>query len=511
VLQALRNETWSAHPDRPIDADVMAQGVAEHKITLGAGQKEANLTGISNSAFASLVEVMKKAPGIADGLNLIRRGQLTPNQLIDVIQKNGLEDEWIAAYQALSSTGLEPWEHPVSPADLALGLIRGNLTPQDVNGRPMFPTGLDSSGSNVPADPPIGIDVIKEAATSGVTPERMALLARNVGLPPGVIEGLQMLNRGIINEASFALLIEQSDARLSWGPFLLQLRRLLLTAHDYVELNLRGYISKQEMYDGTALHGMTPEDSDLLFEVLGRPLTVHQITTGLARGGVFRPLPNEIKDPYQASVHEANIKPSYYDLAIANRYNYPPLFQLNVLVKAGAIDPPTAADWATKTAEAPEVVTALTAYWQSVYPLGTSTAATPPSAVVKSQQTAALTALRTDYVSGTLDRTETANFLAFFDQTAAEAAQILSVWDEMRSVAQSAGSTPTDPIVKGQRTAAVTALRKLYLSGARSRDLAIGDLQDLGYGPLDISEVLHIWDNMLVAQTAPAPGTGGPG
>ena len=72
-----------------------------------------------------------------------------------------------------------------------------------------------------------------------------------------------MLNRGIINEAAFYLLIEQSDARLAWGPFLLQLRRMLLTPHEYAELYIRGWISQQEMYDGTALHGLTQADTDL--------------------------------------------------------------------------------------------------------------------------------------------------------------------------------------------------------------------------------------------------------
>ena len=95
-----------------------------------------------------------------------------------MLKRNGLEDEFIAAYQKLSSTELEPWEQPLSPADLALGLIRGNLNAQDVNGEPMFQPGGDTNGSNVPLNPVSDLDVIAEAAASGMSAERMATIAR---------------------------------------------------------------------------------------------------------------------------------------------------------------------------------------------------------------------------------------------------------------------------------------------------------------------------------------------
>jgi hypothetical protein len=337
VLQALRNETWSLHPDKPLDPAMLAQGVAEYKLAQTTGASEAALTGISSTAFNNLVLLLRKAPGVAEGLTLIRRGQLSPSQFVDVLQKNGLEDEWVSAYQALSATGLEPWESPLTPADLAVGLIRGNLPNFDAPSGAAFPTGLSSEGSNVPLDPVLGINVIAEAAASGIDADRMALLARNVGLPPGVIEGLNMLNRGIINEAAFGLLIEQSDARLAWGPFLLELRRMLLTPHEYAELYLRGWITQDAMYAGTALHGLTQADSDLLVEVMGRPLAVHQVTTALARGGTFGGFYEDVPEPYLSAIRESNIRPEWGNLAYTNRYTYPGYFVLKPLTQSGAI------------------------------------------------------------------------------------------------------------------------------------------------------------------------------
>lgn len=371
ILKALENETRKAYPDWPLDPATVAQGVAEAKITDALGKSEASLSGVSNSRFESLVALLQKAPGIAGGLELIRRGQLDPSTFIDILQKNGLEAEWVTAYQKISATGLQPWENAVTPADLALGLIRGNLNPQDVNGQPMFPTGLSSEGSNVPVDQPLNLDVLKEAAASGVTPERMALLARNVGLPPGVIEGLNMLNRGIINEAAFGLLIEQSDARLSWGPFLLQLRRMLLTAHEYAELYIRGYITLADAHAGGALHGVETADMDLLIDMIGRPLAVHQVTTGLARGGTFGGEYEGVPEPYLTALRQSNIRPEWGNIAYANRYSLPSPFVLKALATAGDIDQATTLQLLLDSGWPPDLAEKVAKAWVPAAPAGT--------------------------------------------------------------------------------------------------------------------------------------------
>jgi hypothetical protein len=110
---------------------------------------------------------------------------------------------------------------------------------------------------------------------------------------------------------------------------------------------------------------MSAEDVTLIYQNAGRPLVPHQITTGLARGASFNPIPGELHDPYEASAHEASVKPSYQELYIAaGKYSYPPLFQLNQLVKANAITADLAKDWATKQGYAPEVIDALYTFWQ---------------------------------------------------------------------------------------------------------------------------------------------------
>lgn len=343
LLRALENETWSLYPDKPMDALSAARGVAEGKWSEAAGQGEAVNTGFGTSVFPMLVELFKTSPSLAQAFDLIRRGQMAPGELPTVIKRLALEDHWTAFYEAVSQTGLEPWQQPLSPADLALGLIRGNLETFDAPSGPAFPTGLSSEGSNVPPDPVLGLNVVEEAAASGIDADRMALLARNVGLPPGVIEGLNMLNRGIINEAAFALLIEQSDARLSWGPFLIKLRQMLLSVHEVAEARLRGYIpTDAEMYQRTAMHGLNEEDTNLLFDIIGRPLAVHQVTTGLARGGTFGGDYEGVPEPYLTALRQSNIRPEWGNVAYSNRYTYPSGFQIKAEVKAGDLPVPEA-------------------------------------------------------------------------------------------------------------------------------------------------------------------------
>ena len=101
VVQELRNQSWQEAPSRPLDPATAAQGVAEHKIAPGAGASEASMSGIGATPFANLVAIMRKAPGIAEGLHLIQRGQLAPSDFLTVLQRNGLVS--LRAYVRLAS------------------------------------------------------------------------------------------------------------------------------------------------------------------------------------------------------------------------------------------------------------------------------------------------------------------------------------------------------------------------------------------------------------------------
>jgi hypothetical protein len=425
LLRALESETWAQYPDMPIAAQTMAQGVAEHKIDPGVGAKEALLTGFSGDAFKTLVDIVKTSPGVAEGLTLIRRGQLTPDDFLTVLQKAGLEDQWIAAYQKISANGLT-FEHVPLPApDVALGMVRNNVRNQDSAGAPIFPPGLDSTGSTIAQHPPPDIDPQAEAEMSGYDLERFTVLANNVGLPPGVIEGLSMLNRGYITEADFALLIEQSDTRIAWGPALLKLARMILTPHEYAELRLRNWITDPEMYAGTALHGLTTDDTDLLLKNIGRPLAVHQVTTGLARGGTFPGVYANVPSPFKEAIAESNIREEYSELAYANRYTLPSAFVLKALATAGDLTFDETHTLLLETGWPPDLAESVAKVW-------TTPAATTTTAPTKSATTSAIKAVGKAYIAGNTTQATAEAELTSLGEDPSTFAGLFAAWDVNR-------------------------------------------------------------------------------
>jgi len=427
LLRALENESWSTYPDAPLQAVLVATAVAEGKLTQTAGEKEAANTGISAARFDDLVTFVEAAPSVAASMELQRRGLLKKGQFATLLKRARLEDDWIAAYTAVDATGLMVWEHPLSPADIALGLIRNNLHSFDVNGVPAFPPGGDTTGSIVPPDPISDIDVVKEAAASGIDAERLAVLARNVGLPPGVIEMLRMRNRGIIDDASFYLGVAQSDTRLSWGPFLYQLRYNVLTAHEVAELYLRGWIDQKTRDDLGALDGYQTQEMDRLTEMIGRPLAVKQITTGLARGGTFGGYYKGVPDPYLSAIRESNIRPEYGNLAYANRYTLPAAFVIRALLKDGAITADQGHELLLENGW-PEQWARLVA---DHYAAPAATAVDPH---VKSAVTATYTAIRKAYVGGSITAAQVTTYQDDLATAEKAANPLVAVLDVLKAV-----------------------------------------------------------------------------
>jgi hypothetical protein len=413
LIQALENETWSAYPDKPPSAATMAIGVAQGQVDPKKAAKWAKQTGYGQDVFDALVNVANVGPGVAAAFELWRRGELDEAGFRRALLRAGLEKEWIDALWKVRLAVLDP-------ADLARAIHRGLVPdPGLLQGQ------LPARQGNVPAYPVYEIPVLDEALAGGYDKDHLGVLVGLQGNPMGAHEAAQAEFRGVLTRDDFLRAISEGNTRNEWADAIYEQSRQIITAHDWVELALRGYITLDQMYAGTATHGMTKDDSDRLFRVLGRPLTVHQITTALARGAKFNPLEGELTDPYEASVHESNIKPSYYEMAIANKYSYPSLFQLSGLVKANAIDAATAEDWARKTGLAPEVVTALGKFWRSEAPAAKAT-------TTRSATTRATTAVSKAYIATRTSRTQAEAELTKLGVPAAEFDGLFNAWDVNR-------------------------------------------------------------------------------
>jgi hypothetical protein len=203
--------------------------------------------------------------------------------------------------------------------------------------------------------------------------------------------------------------------------------RAILTPGEYAESWLRGWRTQSEAEAGAATHGMTAEHLDLLYDLKGRPIPVHQITTGLARGGTYPSTYDDVPEPYRKSLQESDIRPEWSSLAYANRYLYPSAFVLRTLAQAGDLGDQAAVE---------QVL--LEIGWKPSFATQVSTAWVGGTASGDKHVTKAETSLwsttHKSYVAGEIDDATATTALAAAGVAAAAVPQILALWAEERSL-----------------------------------------------------------------------------
>lgn len=436
-LQVVANESWraavSAGATVPLDAGDAAEIVAEGVGLQAWGQDQAAQGGLGGDQFAALVQAVLNAPGVPELLTLWRRGEISDDDFGHGLRKSRLEQRWDSGLRALKAAKL-------TPQVLALGIVRSVVKDPG-----LLAVTLDTSDSNVAQYPVYPGDALEEAAAAGISRDQLRVMVGEVGLPMAAIGAAQAFFKGILTRGAYYQAILEGDTRPEWADTILDNARQLPTAHDFVEKRLRGWTDDAGMYAGTARHGMSEPDTDTLFLISGRPISAHQIFIGILRGGVYDGPTDHIDPHWLKGAQESNIRPEWYNILWAGRYSFPPLFQLNNLVKAGAVPPDTAAQWATWEGQAPEVVTVLTAYWQSVFPTGKAAAAKPDPAI-SAARAAAVTAIRKAYVGGGISALTAAQDLADLGVSEAAQAKVITDWDVEAAIpgqeADTAGGTP---------------------------------------------------------------------
>lgn len=345
--QDIANASWSANPSLPVDPDVAAAIVAEDVEQMGWGASEAQQTGINGTRFAAMVGEALNAPGLETLFQLWRRGLIGDGDFVHGLRKGKLETRWDGGLHGLHDVLL-------SSAELAMMQQQGFI-------------------DQARAD--------SEGALQGVTAERQQLRFEVSGLPPGVAEALDMLRRGIIDDATFTQIVREGHTKTKYTPQLLQLRNRVLTHNDYVQANLRAWIDTAAMHAGGALTGYTPADMDLLFKIHGRPATAHQIFIGERRGGVYDGPTTGIDPAFLKGLQESDIRPEWYNLLWAQRYTYPAAFVLRSLTEAGDITEQQAHDILLFEGWEPTLAATVSHKWAAQ--AGTAAAAKPNPYVTK--------------------------------------------------------------------------------------------------------------------------------
>lgn len=462
-LQSAINDAWRAHQDKPPGYTTLAAGVAQGQVEPTWAAARASEQGISGDAFGRLVEIANVGPGATFAFEMWRRGFITDSGFATALKRLAIEDQWLAPLRELKNILLSPAEVANAvqqghlPNDGILPNVSAGTTP--AQGYVVPPAPDERPPSTVPLTQ-INIDPLSEAAGSGVTQERLQVMANLAGLPPGPEALLTMWNRQLIDESSVDAGIREGHMKTKWAGAFKRMRWAVLSAQDYASAHLRQWVDQEQMYEGGALTGHTKDQMDLLFLNRGRPASPTQMWRAWARGVIGpRGVPTDYADHAKA-IAISDIRPEYAEMLWGIRFNYPTLFQLNRLVQAGAIDVATGADWAHKSLYAPEVVTALTDYWSQ--PAQGTTSSWPGRAA-----TQLWTATHRAYIKGDLPDDLARSTLGFIPVRGADLDAVMLLWDAERSVTR-ADLTPAE-------------IRREYRKGVITQAEAMAELEARGY------------------------------
>lgn len=465
-LHAARNLAWSKNQTRVLEADVAAQLAAEGLIGLGDAQTEGGLTGVNPNRVAALYELSQTAPGLAEALVLHRRGIIPWAQVQHALRKAKIEPKWDAWIQK-TVTG------PLDPSDLANAVQQGfvpnaGLLAGDTPGKPPFTPAVDE----------VNLDTLGEFQAGAIDKKHATVLAELVGLPPGVVELLQMWNRNIITETAVEHGIREGHTKTKWTSALKLLRWKILSGPDLAGLWLRGWLTERQAKDLAKLDGwndvpIAGKDTamDLLYKNRGRPATPRQTHLGYARGATLPGAANE-DAALDRSVQESDIRTEWAAIEKANRWTYPSAFVIRQLTQSGAFNHAEALQILIESGWKPEYAKLAADAWAGP-------AASPTQAKWASRaQSRLFTATHRAYLTDDIDAAQATAHLETIGATAGEAATVLELWNIERAM-------PRRDLTPAQ-------IKKAYKEAKMDLATATEALQDLGYTDADITLLLEL-------------------
>jgi hypothetical protein len=468
-LEQFKNTQWTNNPYKALPATQAALAAVKGFPTALDLAQEAAKQGFSGDVFGVLEQNLREHPELALALMMWRRGYIGAGDVDRYLHRHGFDTD---TRDAILNPPGEPGglkHERLAPAQIALGIVRSII---DDPG--LMPVQLNVAGGVVPAYPQSSIDALQEAADAGITRERLRVMVGEIGLPMSNQQAASALFRGIIERPDFNRAILEGDTRPEWADAILAQARAILSPNQYTELQLRGFVDAAERRRLVAKHGMSAADSDRLLDVLGRSIAVHQITTGLARGGVYPGNYNNVPQPYKATIQRSNIREEYSELAYANRYTYPSFFAIRGLLQGGVFTADEGYQILLEMGWKPSLARTVADFYAAQAAPATPTAGPR----VKAAQTSAITEIRSAFLIGQADEAQARDWLGRIGVDATEIDGMLPIWSVMLEVPQK-GLTASQ-IKKAYRS----------LPAQWPRDRALAELDLLGYTADDAATIL---------------------
>lgn len=466
-IQDLINQAWATNPARPLDALLAAGVVAEGFADQGAMAAEASYTGYDSDRFAYMYDLALTAPGEGELLEMLRRGTISASDFTHGLRKARREPMWNEPLSELQTVRL-------TPEQLALGIVR-SVVPDPG----LLVVTLDTDGSTIPAYPQWPGDVLAEAAAGGIDKDRLRTMVGEVGLPMSLQQAASATFRGIINRQAYNLAVLEGDTRPEYADAIFEQARLIPSAHEAVQYELRGFTDDSGRYKLTDLHGMSHAHSDVLYDIAGRAPSVHEIVIGLARGATYPSTYEDVPEPYRSAIQRSDIRPEFADIVYHARFSYPSAFVIRSLATSGEWGEQTTKQTLLELGWKPELVDSTLQAWYG-------TASAGGDKHVARAQTQLWNTTHASYRGQEISDTEATSALTAAGVTATAIPSILSVWQTERDLVRK--SLSAAQIAKAVKDGVVNP----STGAVWTTQDATARLLELGYDPQDAQTLLEL-------------------
>jgi hypothetical protein len=275
MLLPINHAIASVFQNQIFDMQTAAELVTKRVISQRDGADEAHGNAFDNWHFDGLLQATYNWPAISELMELHRRGEITDHDLDNGIQRNGIPPEFADKIKGLQRIIL-------SPADLALAHLRGDITPEEL---------------------------AAYTKMVGVTTHDMDTLIGNTGEPPGLMQLLEAYRRHFIDKDRLEKGVRQSRVRNEWIPTIEKLRYTPMSTADAVRATVENYMQPSEARDIADANGLEPGHIDFLLQAWGRPLAHGEMMALYHRGLATIA---QVKQ----SVRESDIKDKYVNMSV---------------------------------------------------------------------------------------------------------------------------------------------------------------------------------------------------
>jgi hypothetical protein len=239
-----------AAPQLIPDVGTIAQLYARGYLSQGQANHYGSSLGYNAQWMAWLREGALTMPAQADVWDMQRRGLIGHSDAVSILTRAGMDSEWAQIVAGLLDA-------PLSPADAALGLLRGNISAGKAH---------------------------EVAKRNGVSMEDLQILVDNTGEPPALEELLSLWRRGHIGTAELEKGIRQSRVRNEWIPAVKQMGIIPPSPADALDAYLKGQISEGESKRRFQEAGGDPTWFDDAYNAAGAAPTPDQLGVMANRG-----------------------------------------------------------------------------------------------------------------------------------------------------------------------------------------------------------------------------------